>query len=429
MAGYKKSIVLGLDIDEFKANAKKAQDAIEDIGDSSQGLESDLEGAAGSSDLFATGLNAVVDVAELFKTGLSVAGEVLGALVDEMKDCIDTGAEYASQMSDLASANNWTTEQAQAWSYLANQTGTAIDSLTGGFSELQIAMDKANRGNKETILAFSELGVSFKDSNGKLRDSQSVFVDVVDKLNNMQDATKKTKLGNDLLGNSYSSLNSVISKGAAGIKDAMQSMKGFLSEDEIKALNEYNEALAIFQQNIDLVKSHLGAAIAEAITPFIEVLNELDPSAVADGIMDFGEAVKDAGETLVPFIGYLHNIREAFKTLKELIPDIKSGFEQLKGNSLGDIAKWVVTGNNSYIGHNANGSERWRGGLTWVGEEGPELVNLPSGSTIYNNQQSNNVAGNTTYNITMNCDLSELRSVSDVIDAVSNLNNSRRGFA
>jgi len=31
---------------------------------------------------------------------------------------------------------------------------------------------------------------------------------------------------------------------------------------------------------------------------------------------------------------------------------------------------------------NAAGTSNWRGGLTWVGEEGPELVNIPRGSEI-----------------------------------------------
>lgn len=35
------------------------------------------------------------------------------------------------------------------------------------------------------------------------------------------------------------------------------------------------------------------------------------------------------------------------------------------------------------FGTNAHGTASWRGGLTWVGERGPELVDLPSGSQIY----------------------------------------------
>lgn len=48
----------------------------------------------------------------------------------------------------------------------------------------------------------------------------------------------------------------------------------------------------------------------------------------------------------------------------------------------------------------AAGTPSWRGGLTWVGENGPELVNLPRGSQILSAQDSRNAGGNV-FNITI----------------------------
>ena len=42
--------------------------------------------------------------------------------------------------------------------------------------------------------------------------------------------------------------------------------------------------------------------------------------------------------------------------------------------------------------YNAAGTDSWRGGLTWVGESGPELVSLPQGTQIYSNQESRQLA-------------------------------------
>lgn len=52
--------------------------------------------------------------------------------------------------------------------------------------------------------------------------------------------------------------------------------------------------------------------------------------------------------------------------------------------------------NNSYrgirgVGYNASGTDNWRGGWTWVGEKGRELVNLPRGSQILSNSRSENL--------------------------------------
>lgn len=40
------------------------------------------------------------------------------------------------------------------------------------------------------------------------------------------------------------------------------------------------------------------------------------------------------------------------------------------------------------IPHNAKGTNNWKGGPTWVGEQGPEIVNLPRGSQVIPNNQS-----------------------------------------
>ncbi len=39
-------------------------------------------------------------------------------------------------------------------------------------------------------------------------------------------------------------------------------------------------------------------------------------------------------------------------------------------------------------GRKAEGTEYWRGGLTWVGEKGPELIELPRGSKVFSNEKS-----------------------------------------
>ena len=63
----------------------------------------------------------------------------------------------------------------------------------------------------------------------------------------------------------------------------------------------------------------------------------------------------------------------------------------------------LKTGNYVY-GYNAGGTDNWRGGLTWVGEAGPELVSLPQGSQIFNTEESEDLAGGDTYVFNINVD-------------------------
>ena len=43
-------------------------------------------------------------------------------------------------------------------------------------------------------------------------------------------------------------------------------------------------------------------------------------------------------------------------------------------------------------GGNALGTSNWRGGMTWVGESGRELVQLPQGSRVYSHRESEQLA-------------------------------------
>jgi hypothetical protein len=68
-------------------------------------------------------------------------------------------------------------------------------------------------------------------------------------------------------------------------------------------------------------------------------------------------------------------------------------------------AKTTINGTDWQLpGNNASGTSNWRGGWSWVGERGPELMKLPGGTKIKSNPESMAMAsgGGSTYNITVN---------------------------
>lgn len=71
------------------------------------------------------------------------------------------------------------------------------------------------------------------------------------------------------------------------------------------------------------------------------------------------------------------------------------------------------TGNYIY-GYNAAGSSNWRGGMTWLAEDGPEAVFLPSGSRIMNAQETRQAMGGDTFYISI--DAQSVREFNDIVE-------------
>ena len=55
---------------------------------------------------------------------------------------------------------------------------------------------------------------------------------------------------------------------------------------------------------------------------------------------------------------------------------------------LGSVLSAIGSFFSGGVGRNAAGTDHWRGGLTWVGEEGPELTWLPQGAKVASHPRS-----------------------------------------
>lgn len=69
-------------------------------------------------------------------------------------------------------------------------------------------------------------------------------------------------------------------------------------------------------------------------------------------------------------------------------------------------------------GYNAAGSENFGGGMTWVGENGPEPVWLPQGTRIGTNQEGRSLSSGDTYNFYVQAN--EIREIDDFIRRMKN---------
>lgn len=82
-------------------------------------------------------------------------------------------------------------------------------------------------------------------------------------------------------------------------------------------------------------------------------------------------------------------IKPLVEGIGKVMSGIASGWNWLAGKVSGKSGGGYGGGSyGSGAGRNASGTNNWRGGPTWVGENGPELISLPKGTKILPNKES-----------------------------------------
>lgn len=151
---------------------------------------------------------------------------------------------------------------------------------------------------------------------------------------------------------------------ASGITLTEEHAKAFKSASEgiAQATAEHTKAAERLRQ-LNAVSSQIGSALANSF---------------ADAILE-GKSLNEVLNQLLKSLARMA-INAAFMSI----------FSPGAGGGVAPILSFFG------IGKNAEGTDNWRGGPTWVGEHGPEIVNLPRGAQVVPNAIASRVAGGST---------------------------------
>lgn len=364
--------------------------------------------------------------------------------------------EAAGEIDDLVTQSMVTglsTQTLQQLQYASEFVDVSVETMTGSMTKLTSAMAKARDGNDATAEAFADLGVSITGIDGNLRSAEDVFYDVIDALGQIENPTERDAAAMELLGKNAQDLNPLILQGSAALRELGEEAEAagyILGSDDVEALAALDDAVQRNRLQWEALKKELAAQFAPASTSALEAFTKLTKTAgealvnshlienlggivqAIAGIVDLGA---DLASAMPGWMNPLNQVSAAFKGLAVVLATVVDAMKVLIGLSpafwgsgmlksglgigddysnlqkvLGyggtgaaisyDNPGWgydpngraydLTTGN--YI-YNAPGTDYWRGGLTWVGENGPELVSLPRGSSIMSASESAGAMG------------------------------------
>ncbi len=327
-------------------------------------------------------------------------------------------AHTAGEIMELSSKTGLSIEKIQEFKYAAEYLEVPVETIGSTLSKMTKSMDSARTGTGEAAEAFRKLHVRVTENNGQLKDSEQVFYNVIDALGKVKNETERDSLAMQIFGKSARELNTLIDEGSTGIKSYAERAHelGYVMSDEtIAKFDALDDKMTEFNKIGEATKNTLAVALLPLFSGFFDILSKIDPQilaivatigsilivslTVAKAIGDLTATFTAMSPSTLKTTAIIVGVTAALIALAAVIAVIVGKGDELNrtmnnvGNNVGRMANSVNNAGN-YIGRNAKGTSNWRGGLTWVGEEGPELIDLPAGSKVYNNRESLNMARN-----------------------------------
>ena len=193
-------------------------------------------------------------------TAAAVAG--VGAAIGKL---VIDAANSASELTVLSEQTGISTTRLQELQYVAKGTGIDLSTITDTTGKMIRAMDAASKAGSPAAKAFAELGVATKDSDGHLRDSQSVMLDTLTALGKIPDETERDARSMIIFGRSALELNPLIDAvpKIASLSAEAHTMGAVMSDDSVKGLTDFHDML---QKLGDGLQGTLGT-LASAFLP------------------------------------------------------------------------------------------------------------------------------------------------------------------
>lgn len=286
--------------DEFNAAEKQA----DQFGDELDKTGKDADSAGGKFEKLGSvvkGVGAAMGVAfAAIGTAAIGAGK---ALVDMTVEA----AAYADEMLTQSTVTGMSVESLQAYSYAADLVDVSMETLTGSMAKQVKSMSNARDGSAKFADAYAKLGISVADSNGQLRDSETVYWETIDALGKISNETERDALAMQIFGKSAQELNPLIAQGSAGIAaltEEAKRMGAVLSEESIEKLGVFDDFVQRLKQGSEAAQRVMGTVLL----PQLQTLADDGVSLLGDftsGLVEAGDDFDKISEVIGNTVGGL----------------------------------------------------------------------------------------------------------------------------
>ena len=267
-------------------------------------------------------------------TGVAIAAAfaaVSAAAVAAGKALVDMaveGAAYADTVLTESTVTGIATDKLQEYMYAAELVDVSTETLTKSMAKQIKSMKTATDGSKTMVAAYDALGVSVTDANGNMRDSDTVYWELIDALGKVENETERDALAMTILGKSAQELNPLIEAGAQRMQELGEEARNagyILSEDMLAAYGALDDNLQYLKVNAEGAKNALG-------TVLLPVLTELSGTGV-ELLADFTKGISDANGDIGKMSDVIGEILpKALVAVMEYVPELLEVIASIVGS-------------------------------------------------------------------------------------------------
>lgn len=201
----------------------------------------------------------------------AAATATTGALAVITKQTIDQGDKF----DKLSQRIGISVEKLSAYEHVANLAGTSLEGMTVGVRRLSKNILDMDRGIGEAKRSFEALNINVRKSNGQLKDSDEIMLEVADKFSKMEDGAEKTGIAMELFGRSGADLIPMFNQGAEGMAAMLEEgtkLRGWTTEQAAQAA-ELQDNMSRLTTGIKGLKDNIGQQLIPATNAVVEATN------------------------------------------------------------------------------------------------------------------------------------------------------------
>ncbi|WP_208434525.1 phage tail tape measure protein [Bartonella taylorii] len=206
----------------------------------------------------------------------------------------------------------------QLWGDAADNSGYSAELFQQSLATLNRRSAQAYAGQQRGIMGFEALGISVKNTSGKLKSNSTLLEEITDKMSKMKNQAQRQHIASLLFGGDGKEMAAMLAQGMTPIKELFaKARKGkwLIGADVAQYAADLSDRLGAFKKKIGGIASFIGARFMPVINDMIDAFSKLI------------DENRDLIQTTVT--GWAKTLKKALKDLFNPTSDLRKGISDL----------------------------------------------------------------------------------------------------